>query len=79
MPYPNPAQNSIVIPYNPEEMKEGGTIEIFELSGNCIRQYRIDGNFDNLMIDSSTFPAGTYIYRINNPNEEKGSGKFVIQ
>jgi len=79
LPYPNPAQNSIIIPYNPEDMMDGGIIEIFEMSGNCIRQYRIDYYFDNLTIDSSTFPAGTYTYRINNLNEEKGSGKFVIR
>ena len=79
LPYPNPAQTSIVIPYNPEDMMDGGIIEIFEMSGNCIRQYRIDGYFDNLTIDSSTFPVGTYLYRISNSNEEKASGKFVIR
>lgn len=79
MPFPNPAQNSIVIPYNPEDMKGGGIIEIFEMSGNCIRQYHIDDYFDHLIIDSSSLPSGTYIYRIKNSSEEKGSGKIVIR
>lgn len=77
-PFPNPAQNSITIPYNPQEMYNGGTIEIFEMSGSCIRHYLVDGNFDNLIIDSSTLPKGAYFYRIKNPTKETGSGKFVI-
>jgi hypothetical protein len=78
LPFPNPAQNSILIPYNPNDMKQGGTIEILGFSGNLLRKYSVDSTFDNLTIDSSTFPPGTYFYRINSSTGEVDSGKFII-
>jgi hypothetical protein len=79
LPFPNPAQNSILIPYNPDDMKLGGTIRIFGLLGNLVREYNVDSNFDKLTIDSSTFPPETYFYKINNSTGEVDSGKFLIR
>jgi hypothetical protein len=79
LPFPNPAQNSILIPYNSDDMKLGGTIQIFGLLGNLVREYNVDSYFDKLTIDSSIFPPETYFYMINNSTGEIGSGKFVIK
>lgn len=78
-PFPNPSENYITIPYSREMIGQQGEIQIFDLSGNCIRSFSVDNSFNQLLIRTDDFPGGTYLYKIMNPTFETYSGKFVIR
>jgi hypothetical protein len=77
--FPNPAHGYTRVPYKlPDGMNEGEII-LMDLSGNQIRSYRVDKNFDHLRIDTSDLPAGVYIYSVMAARGTVRTGKFVVR
>lgn len=62
--FPNPAINSVTIPYNlPTNVKEA-ELKLYNVTGTEVKSFIIDHTFDHLLVQTSDLPAGMYLYRI---------------
>lgn len=77
LPFPNPANNSITIPYKLENDKDGKLV-IYDVNGKLMFEYKIDTTFDNVIIDTNTMAVGNYFYSIYSSNKKTVTGKFMV-
>lgn len=78
-PYPNPANSYIRLAYTlPSNIKEA-KVSIFDVNGNVIRTYRIDGNFKELLIDTNELVDGLYFCQINSNGQKISSTEFLVK
>lgn len=71
--YPNPATSFINLPY---ELNEGetSTMNIYDINGRLIEQKPIGYHFNKVVLETSDYKAGTYIYEYNGK-----SNRFIVQ
>ncbi|MCK9616210.1 MAG: T9SS type A sorting domain-containing protein [Lentimicrobiaceae bacterium] len=73
---PNPARNYTKISYHFPDAKPEGELILTDGQGRVVKTYHIDNNFDNLIIDTSGFSPGMYLYTISGTS---ASGKLIIE
>lgn len=71
--YPNPANNTITIPYKLGN-KATSEIHIYNAHGQLYTTIPIGAHFNEIKLDISSFPAGLYIYEC-----EGISNRFIVQ
>jgi hypothetical protein len=77
LPFPNPTNNSITLPYKLDSGKEGKLV-INDINGKILFEYKIDTTFDNVLIDTNTMTAGNYFYSIFSSDKKVSTGKFIV-
>lgn len=77
-PFPNPTSNQISIPYSLPNEEKTGIIKIFDISGKEMKSYSVDSNFQNITLNASELPSGTYYYQLETSKGKIG-GKKVIK
>jgi len=73
MPYPNPAAQTINLPYQLNS-GEQTDMQIFDVNGKLVATKRIDSAFDKIVLNVSGYEKGMYVYKYNNK-----SAKFVVE
>lgn len=75
--YPNPANQSFTVSLPDNFELKRGTLSIFNISGKLIRQInRINSN--QLVVDTTNFPVGEYLIRVEEDNNSPLIGKLII-
>jgi hypothetical protein len=77
LPFPNPTNNSILVPYKLENGKDGKLV-INDINGKMLLEYKIDTTFDNILVDTNTMTAGNYFYSIYSSDKKVVTGKFIV-
>jgi hypothetical protein len=77
-PYPNPSSSEIIIPYILSKNDIEGKIEIFDINGKILRVFNVDNTFNNLVIDTKEFSAGTYYYSLTSASGVTASQKIIV-
>lgn len=77
LPFPNPTNNSITLPYKLDSGKEGKLV-INDINGKILFEYKIDTTFDNVLIDTNIMTAGNYFYSIYSSDKKVSTGKFIV-
>ncbi|HOI32213.1 MAG TPA: T9SS type A sorting domain-containing protein, partial [Bacteroidales bacterium] len=72
---PNPTSNKVIIEI-PSRLQQPLSVEVFTLSGELIRQYRMDMETPVFEIDLTGFNPGVYLLRLNHP-EAVFFGKII--
>ena len=72
-PYPNPTTALINLPYHIDKGTVS-TINIYNINGQLVDSYNIDGDFEMIVIDVSNYAKGIYVYEYNGI-----SNRFVVQ
>jgi len=62
--FPNPATNSVTIPYDLPNRINQAELKLYNVTGTQVKSFIIDHSFDNLVVQTSDLPAGMYLYRI---------------
>lgn len=62
LPYPNPANSIITLPYNLQQ--EVGSLYIYDQTGKQIERRYITRTNNQLQLNVSNYPAGQYIYTV---------------
>lgn len=77
VPFPNPAKESIKLPY---ELAPGevGTLRILNTNGITVKYYMVGSDFDHLLVDTSDLAPGMYTYLIEG-SEVKPGKSFIVQ
>jgi hypothetical protein len=76
--FPNPSTDYSVIPYELPQGVNEGEIQLMNMQGKLIRSFRIDHQFENLQINTSQYPHGTYLYQISAGEYKSGAKKLII-
>ncbi|TGE23541.1 T9SS type A sorting domain-containing protein [Hymenobacter metallicola] len=76
-PYPNPAAESIRLPYTVKG-GEVATLDVLSMTGQVVKSYRVDATFDHLQLDAHELRNGAYTYRIVTAAGVSAGKKFVV-
>lgn len=79
MPYPNPADKNINLPCNVELKNGNNEVIVTDISGREISRKAANGHEGYVNIDTSSLPAGTYVYKIVNNGITIPGRKFIIK
>lgn len=77
--FPNPANSSITIAYEIPGNTYSGDLVICNINGIEIKRYKVDKNFHDILINTSEFPKGSYIYKVVTNTGETPAKKFIIE
>ena len=72
-PFPNPAKQTIQLPYQLEQGKQAN-MKIFDVNGKQVTTKQIDATFDKILLDVSSYQKGMYVYEVNGKR-----GKFLVE
>jgi hypothetical protein len=75
--YPNPANNYFKYQYRLSEGKSG-ILFVYDNSGKTIRNAEVDGNFEDIYIDTTAFLSGTYTVALYADGKLISSQKAII-
>lgn len=71
--YPNPARNTISLPYNLNKGEQAEML-IYDVNGKMIEKKTIDSTFDKILLNVESYTPGIYFYSVNGI-----SHKFVVR
>ena len=77
-PYPNPTSTKITIPYTLTNNDTKGKINIYDINGKIIKEYNVDSTFDNFILDTQEFSAGTYYYNLITGSGVSEAKKIIV-
>jgi len=77
--YPIPTNDNITIYYEIPENNKTGNLKIFNQFGIEVKSYIVDNTFENIIINTSEFDKGMYLYFIECGNIKSETKKFIIQ
>lgn len=70
-PYPNPAVQTVTLPFYTEN---ASNLMVYSIDGKLVTTCRVQAGYGEATVDVNNLPAGVYIYRLNSQ-----SGKFIVQ
>ncbi len=77
--FPNPAKEQITIAYDiPENIRQAQLI-VYNARGQVIMKHPVDNESHHTVVNTSMFPAGTYLYRIAQGHHTYVKDKFIIK
>lgn len=71
--YPNPARNTISLPYNLGKGEKAEML-IYDVNGKMIEKKTIDSTFDKILLNVESYTPGVYFYSVNGISQ-----KFVVR
>jgi len=77
--FPNPSKSNITISYEIPNGYNNGDIVICNLNGVEMKRYKVDKNFTDILINTSDFASGTYLYKVITSKAESQTKKFIIE
>lgn len=77
--FPNPAKDYTIVPFELPESSQAGEIILSDAKGNVIQNYKVDKQFNDLMINTAQLPAGIYFYHLQAGNFKSGARKIIVQ
>ena len=76
--YPNPTSTQITIPYTLTNNDTKGKINIYDINGKIVKEYNVDNTFDNFILDTQEFSAGTYYYNLTTSSGVSDAKKIIV-
>lgn len=78
-PYPNPATDFAVLPYQLPDGQDQGKVILNDETGKVIHTFDVDRNFNNLQIDTRQLPHGVYFYHLESGNYASEAEKIIVR
>jgi hypothetical protein len=79
LPYPNPAGETVTIPYDLPGDTPFAKINLMNSNGQAIRAYRVDRNFHDVLVNTRDLPSGVYFYQVIAEKGVLSSGKIMVR
>lgn len=76
--YPNPAIEYTKIAYQLPEGEKEADLVIYAATGKEIQRSRVGALFNDILVNTSTFQEGTYMYHLVTNDTSALQGKFVV-
>lgn len=75
---PNPAQNFTNINYELPEGVNEGTLTIFNMNGNKVKEYKVGSQFNYIKVSTSELSTGTYLYQVTTAKGLSQGRKLIV-
>ncbi|CAM3624399.1 T9SS type A sorting domain-containing protein [Flavobacterium gelidilacus] len=75
--YPNPARDLVTIQYDLDV--ENTNVEVYDISGRAINQYKLSSSSGELQVNTSTYQAGVYLIVVKDSNTVLRQQKLVVE
>jgi len=76
--FPNPATTEITIPYDLPAGTQNARLVLTDMNGTTIRDVALNETRGSLHVNTTSFPSGTYMYRIYSDNRLIQNEKLII-
>ncbi len=76
--FPNPATNTVTIPYNLPANVNKAELKLFDIGGKLVKSFVVDRTFSNIVVQTSDLPAGMYLYRIESDGFNSETYKLAV-
>jgi len=76
--YPNPNSGEVTLEYLLPAGVQQGELVLYNMQGAEIKHYKVDNTFNNVIINNSELPAGTYFYQLQTCKGTVGTKKMVV-
>jgi len=76
--YPNPSSNQTTIEYQLPDNISSCDLTVYDMSGREIKRYRVTNRFNNIKLDISEIPQGTYYYQLQTGDTNLAGKKMII-
>ncbi|MCK9613874.1 MAG: T9SS type A sorting domain-containing protein [Bacteroidales bacterium] len=76
--YPNPSNGAITLQYELPNGETEGELILYNMQGMEMKRYKIDNTFNDILLDNTQLPAGTYFYQLQTSKGAVGTKKMVI-
>ena len=76
--WPNPASDNINIPYQLPGASAEGELLLFDIQGKLLKSFALHQNSGKVSISVSSFPSGTYLYRIQAGEYQSATAKIIL-
>jgi len=76
--YPNPSNGAVTLQYELPEGETEGELILYNMQGLEVKRYKIDNTFNDILLDNTQLPAGTYFYQLQTSKGAVGTKKMVI-
>lgn len=76
--FPNPAKDWVVVEYQLPSLDATGEILLTGIYGQEVLRMKVSGSKNQAVIETGSWPAGTYLYRLLCDEKPIGSGRFVV-
>lgn len=79
LPWPNPSNAFINLPYSLPEGMPSGKLTVYDLSGTIMLEREVGPHFNSLRLPTGNLSKGTYIYRVTGSGVSGEAKKFVVR
>ena len=76
--YPNPSNGQVRIEYKLPDGVPMGEIVISDIEGKEIKKYQVGNIFNDILIDKSDLPSGSYFYKLVTEKGESEAKKIIV-
>ena len=76
--YPNPSNGAVTLQYELPNGETEGELILYNMQGMEVKRYKIDNTFNDILLDNTQLPAGTYFYQLQTSKGAVGTKKMVI-
>ena len=76
--YPNPAQDYIAVEFYPENPSDNGIINFYNMNGVLISSISLNNQSSSIILSTTDFTSGVYLYKFTLNNALLESGKLSI-
>lgn len=77
-PVPNPSNSQTTVEYSLPVGTTNGIIDVYNMSGQKVKSYKIDNTFNSLLIDNTELNSGTYYYYLTANGERSETKKMIV-
>lgn len=78
LPYPNPAERMIHIPFSLPAGTGSGTLEIFDMNGTLMMSHPVQESESRVLIPTTRLAPGTYLYYLQSGDFRSESRKIIV-
>lgn len=75
---PNPAQSFTNISYELPEGISEGTLTIFNMNGNKVKEYKVGSHFNSIKVSTSELTTGSYLYQVTTSKGLSQGRKLIV-
>lgn len=76
--YPNPSNGTVTLQYELPKGETEGELILYNLQGIEVKRYKVDNTFNEMLIDNTELPAGTYFFQLQTSKGTVGTKKMVV-
>ncbi|WP_276131926.1 T9SS type A sorting domain-containing protein [Polluticoccus soli] len=77
-PIPNPSNGNVEIKYELPVGTREGQIDVYNTNGQIVKSFQVDGTFNSIRLDNSSFTSGVYYYSLRSNGQRSEAKRMIV-